>query len=135
MKKILAGAFRAALAATLAVVVASSVRAQNPAQPPAEPSAQAAQEGGDAWFYRQAPEKSTTYTLSQQKAQMRGAQRMARLEAMRWYGFSNSRPTASAIPWTTMYSPAWQAPGGRPFAWHTSSRPIVIINTPAAVYR
>ena len=44
-------------------------------------------------------------TLAQQKASLRGAQRMARLDAMRWYGFSNSRPTASAMPWTTHVQP------------------------------
>jgi hypothetical protein len=131
MKKFLTGGFRAALAAFLAVVVASAARAQEPAAPAAQP----AQEGGDAFYYRPAPEKATTLTLAQQKAQMRGAQRMARLEALRWYGFSNSRPTASAIAWTTMYSPAWQMPGGRPYAWYTSSRPVVIINAPAPVYR
>jgi hypothetical protein len=72
-------------------------------------------------------------SLAREKAVQRGQQRMARLEAMRWYGFSNSRPTAAAIPFTTMYSPAWQMPGGRPFAWYTSSRPIVIYASP--VYR
>ena len=131
MKKFLTGGFRAALAGFLAVVVASAAQAQEPVAPPAEP----APAGAEGWYYRQAPERETTLTLAQQKAQMRGAQRMARLEALRWYGFSNSRPTASPIPWTTMYSPAWQAPGGRPFAWHMSSRPVVIISTPTVVYR
>jgi hypothetical protein len=69
-------------------------------------------------------------SLAREKAVQRGEQRMARLAAMKWYGFSNSRPTAAAAPFTTMYSPAWQMPGGRPFAWYTSSRPIVIIASP-----
>jgi hypothetical protein len=56
----------------------------------------------------------------------RGQQRMARLEAMRWYGFQGTRPTASGMPYTTMYSHAWQQPGGRPFAWYSSSRPITV---------
>ena len=38
------------------------------------------------------------------------------------------------MPFTSMYSPAWQQPGGRPFAWYTSSRPIFIY-TQAPVYR
>jgi hypothetical protein len=90
---------------------------------------------GDQWYYRTPPPKAEKRTLAQEKAIARGQQRMARLEAMRWYGFSGSRPTATAMPFTTMYSPAWQMPGGRPFAWYTSSRPIVIYHHDHPVYR
>jgi hypothetical protein len=34
-----------------------------------------------------------------------------------------------------MYSPAWAMPGGRPFGWYYSSRPVVIITSPAISYR
>jgi hypothetical protein len=85
----------------------------------------------DTWYRSPAP-KAEQPTIAREKAMARGQQRMARLEAMRWYGFSNSRPTAASMPYTTMYSPAWQQPGGRPFAWYTSSRPVVIYGlTPA----
>jgi hypothetical protein len=60
-------------------------------------------------------------TLHQQNAIARGQQRQARLASMAWYGMSNSRPTASPTPFSSMYSPAWQMPGGRPFAWHNYS--------------
>jgi hypothetical protein len=60
----------------------------------------------------------TPRTLHQQNAIARGQQRQARLASLAWYGMSNSRPTASPTPFSTMYSPAWQMPGGRPFAWH-----------------
>ena len=98
---------------------------------PAEPRAA----GDDDWYYRSPPPKAEKRSLAQEKAILRGQQRMARLEAMRWYGFSNSRPTATAIPFTSMYSPAWQMPGGRPFAWYTSSRPIVIYHHDHPTYR
>jgi hypothetical protein len=62
--------------------------------------------------------EATARPLYQQNAIARGQQRQARLASMAWYGMSNSRPTASATPFATMYSPAWQMPGGRPFAWH-----------------
>lgn len=132
MKKIHACGFRAALIALLSTFAASAAIAQQAA--PTDPHAPA---GAESWEYRAAPERTPPVRLSVQKAQARGAQRMARLDAMRWYGFSNSRPSAAAIPWTTMYSPAWQTPGGRPFAWYTSSRPIIVINTPypTPVYR
>jgi hypothetical protein len=90
----------------------------------------------EAWHYQSPMPRAATPSLAKQKAALRGQQRMARLDAMRWYGFSGSRPTASGMPWTTMYSPAWQMPGGRPFAWYTTSRPVVIINGSAPpVYR
>jgi hypothetical protein len=98
-----------------------------------------AQEFSDAAGERIVTEESTyeppaptmePLSLAREKAVQRGEQRMARLAAMKWYGFSNSRPTAAVAPFTTMYSPAWQTPGGRPFAWYTSSRPIVIIASP-----
>lgn len=128
MKKTSFGGVSVLLAA-LAMGAASRVQAQEPAAlaPDAAPTEQ-----GERWYYRSSPEREQTFTVAQQKAMQRGAQRMARLEAMRWYGFSASRPTAAAQPWTTMYSPAWQMPGGRPFAWYVSHRPLVIVNeTPA----
>lgn len=70
------------------------------------------------WYYgseKQAPAKS----IAQQKAQLRAEQRMDRLASLRWYGFQPGRPTASGMPFTTMYSPAWSRPGGRPFSWYT----------------
>jgi hypothetical protein len=117
-----------------AAAISSSAAVQGNAQefgdPPAEPAAASAQ---DSWYRPPGP-RVEKQTLAREKAINRGQQRMARLEAMRWYGFSNSRPTAASMPYTTMYSPAWQQPGGRPFAWYTSSRPVVIYNT-APVYR
>jgi hypothetical protein len=130
MKKFLAVGCRVVFAAVIVAVAASATRAQ---QPPVEPAPATAPH--DGWYYRPAPERDAKPTLAQQKAELRGAQRMARMDAMRWYGMSASRPTASALAWTTMYSPAWQMPGGRPYAWYTSSRPVVIISTPTPVYR
>lgn len=100
-----------------------------PAQPPqsgvpADPAA----EQDENWSY----EQNYTYkpdprAIIQAKAQVRAAQRMDRMAAMQWYGMSNSRPTASATPYCSMYSPAWQMPGGRPFGWYHSQRSPVII--------
>jgi hypothetical protein len=87
----------------------------------------------DSWYQAPAP-RVEKQSVSREKAMARGQQRMARLEAMRWYGFYGSRPTAASMPYTSMYSPAWQQPGGRPFAWYTSSRPITIYHV-APTYR
>jgi len=83
----------------------------------------------DSWYYRPSNEpsvyKPNPKQIVQQKAMAYGQRRSNRLAALNWYGMSNSRPTASPTPFTSMYSPAWQAPGGRPFAWHPG-RPTYI---------
>ncbi len=112
-----------------ALVVAAAVSSASAQQLPA-PAQESAPSANDYSSYHPVREKTPTPTLAQQKAAARAEQRMGRLAAMRWYGFSGSRPTASGLPWTTMYSPAWQQPGGRPFAWYTSYRPTVIYLQP-----
>jgi hypothetical protein len=121
MKSIRAHGLAIATVAALSTTMCSRGYAQEFGDPAADQTT--APE--DTWYRSPAP-KAEQLTIAREKAMARGQQRMARLEAMRWYGFSNSRPTAASMPYTTMYSPAWQQPGGRPFAWYTSSRPIVI---------
>jgi hypothetical protein len=70
-----------------------------------------------------------------QKSQWIGQQRMGRLAAMRWYGMSNARPTAAATPFTSLYSPVWQMPGGRPFGWHTRGTTVVVTSPVGFIYR
>lgn len=118
----------AAISALLAAAPGSSALAQEFSEEATAPPAPVT----ESW-YPKVEKRTDAPTVAQQKAMERGAQRMARLEAMRWYGFSNSRPTATAMPFTTMYSPAWQQPGGRPFAWYSSSRPIVIYQNPTVL--
>jgi hypothetical protein len=104
-------------------IAACLIGSQAQAQQDAQPEATAPGTSDQDWYYGdndQQPEKSIGRLRSEQRAQ----QRMARLESMRWYGFSASRPTASAMPFTTMYSPAWTRSGGRPFAWYTGERPV-----------
>lgn len=118
----------AAISALVAAAPSSSALAQEFSEEPTPPTPVAT----ESW-YPKVEKRNDVPTIAQQKAMERGAQRMARLEASRWYGFSNSRPTASGMPFTTMYSPAWQQPGGRPFAWCNSSRPIVIYQNPTVL--
>ena len=112
--------------ATIAVPQASGQTPEAPAVAP---------EADQPWYYRAAPARVEQKSIAQEKAEQRAAQRMARLAASRWYGINNGRPTASALPFTTMYSHAWQSPGGRPFAWYTSSRPVVILQSAETTYR
>jgi hypothetical protein len=124
MKTIRQFGFAMATATALATTGAAIGQAQEFGDEPAAPPAAAAPES-ESW-YRAAGPREEKLSIAKEKAIARGQQRMARLDAMRWYGFSNSRPTAASMPYTTMYSPAWQQPGGRPFAWYATSRPIII---------
>lgn len=87
------------------------------------------------WYYGGNKVEVPTKSIAQQKSEKRAEQRMARLEAMRWYGFSGTRPTAAALPFTTKYSPSWTRPGGRPFAWYTGGAPSVVIQRPHRFHR
>lgn len=113
----------------VAIAMAGAISATSPPLTSAQefdvPPAEQPAATEDSWYRSPAP-RAEKQTLAEEKAIARGQQRMARLDAMRWYGFSNSRPTANGMPFTSMYSPAWQQPGGRPFAWYANSRPIVI---------
>jgi hypothetical protein len=73
------------------------------------------------YYYGPTASQGEPKSIAQQKAEQRAQARMARLDAMRWYGFSQARPLATGIPFTSMYSPAWSQPGGRPFAWYTGN--------------
>ncbi|NOY30074.1 MAG: hypothetical protein GXP28_07795 [Planctomycetes bacterium] len=99
--------------------------AQNPSKPAEEADGVQAD-----WYYGSEAKQVPKMSIAQQKSQKRAEQRMARLEAMRWYGFSASRPTASGMPFTSSYSPSWTRPGGRPFSWHSGSGPGVVISRP-----
>jgi hypothetical protein len=121
MKRIYRYCLALAAVATLLGGAAATPASAQEAPAPAEERAPAE----DSW-YRSPTPRAEQLTIARQKAMQRGQERMARLQALKWYGYSNSRPTAATLPFTTMYSPAWQQPGGRPFAWYTSSRPVVI---------
>lgn len=56
--------------------------------------------------------------LTRQRAQREADLRKERLNAMRWYGYSNSRPYAAATPFTSSYGPRWTGNvRGNPMLW------------------
>jgi hypothetical protein len=96
----------------------------------------AAQDYGDApldeerdasLYYQQPTYRPNTRAIIHQKAQIRANQRQSRLASLNWYGMSNGRPTAAPTPFTSLYSPVWQMPGGRPYAWHTRTWPTYVV--------
>src|SRR5688572_13153617 len=86
------------------------------------------EERRESWYYQQTY-RADARALVHQKAQARAYQRQSRLASLNWYGMTNSRPTAAPTPFTSLYSPVWQQPGGRPFAWAASNRPTYVFYT------
>ena len=75
-------------------------------------------ERDQSWYQQPTTYQSDTRAIIQHKAQVRAAQRGARLASLSWYGMSNSRPMAASTPFTSRYSPVWEMPGGRPYSWN-----------------
>jgi hypothetical protein len=61
------------------------------------------------------------------KAEMKAAQRRARLAAMEWFGYSNQRPQASPTPFTGTYSPVWTGNSWDPYRWVGVGQPFVTL--------
>jgi len=73
----------------------------------------------EMWFYDQAMRQYKDPKMAvRANAEFRADQRMHRLASMKWFGFSNSRPTASSDPYHGDYSPGWTANSGYyPWRW------------------
>jgi hypothetical protein len=74
----------------------------------------------EMWFYDQALRQYKDPKMAvRASAEFRAEQRMRRLASMRWFGFSNSRPSASSDPYHGDYSPKWTSnPGYYPSRWN-----------------
>lgn len=72
----------------------------------------------DSTYYSQPVYRPNTRAIIHEKAAARAQQRQLRLASLNWYGMSNSRPQASGTPFTSRYSPVWEAPGGSPYSWN-----------------
>lgn len=72
----------------------------------------------EMWFYTQELRRyDDPRTAIRDQAAMKTAQRNARLAAMQWYGFSNSRPLSGCDPLHGVYSPRWVSNGYMPSEW------------------
>ncbi len=87
----------------------------------------------EMWFYEQ---ERLRYADPRQavraQAEYRAAQRSRRLAALKWYGFSNSRPVANPDPFHGSYSPRWVGNGYLPSQWRAGSSTTVVIAPDAA---
>ena len=124
----------------LFALIAMSLVAKAPAQEPVAPEptpARATQSPrrDNADFYRQRRRRYAEGAMAiRRKAQYRAQQRMLRISALKWFGMSNSRPTATALPWGGIYSPAWVSNSRRPQAWVGGTQNTVIVLPRVARY-
>src|SRR5262245_14436272 len=108
--------------------VCAAASAMLSAQEPGKVNAPVDSERDQTWYrHQETSYQSDVRAIIQQKAQVRSAQRTARIASLNWYGMSNSRPTAAPTPFMTLYSPVWQQPGGRPFAWNSTFWPTSVV--------
>lgn len=81
----------------------------------------------EMWAYiqelrRQDDPKQTVRRVAAEKAQ----QRRNRLASQAWYGYSNLRPVASPMPFTTTYSPSWTGNNLNEYQWTPAAGPTVM---------
>jgi hypothetical protein len=79
----------------------------------------------DMWFYDQAMRRYKDPKMAvRANAEAHAQMRLQRLESMKWFGFSNTRPRASSDPYHNDYSPGWVAsPGYYPSRWNGVGQP------------
>jgi hypothetical protein len=74
----------------------------------------------DMWFYQQELARYNNpnpKALVRAAAEEKSAQRRARIAAMQWYGYSNSRPTSGIDPVNGPISPQWVGNGYNSYYW------------------
>jgi hypothetical protein len=102
---------------------AGSVRAERPISggmvPETTISAGELQATPEMWFYEQSMrEYKNPQACVRASAVFAAEQRARRIESRRWFGMSNSRPTASPDPYNSDYAPHWvSSPGYYPNRW------------------
>lgn len=140
----------ATCASTLAAIVLSAtVRADEPtepshirqtsATPPApnvpiiSPSEVAATP--QMWFYEQSLARyNDPKTAIRATAELKANQRRARMAAMQWYGYSNSRPAAGIDPVDGPWGPQWIGNGYNPNNWLAPGATMWVIPGVASGY-
>lgn len=92
---------------------AAQVQADQDVQQPADVSMTP-----EAWRYLKDQQiKQSARDLIFRRASFRAAQREMRIASREWYGMSLSRPMASPIPFTGIYSPHWAGTFREPSLW------------------
>ena len=74
----------------------------------------------EMWFYEQYQRQySDPKSVVRQKAEFHAEERQRRIAALRWYGFSNQRPTAGVDWINSEHAPHWAGSNANlPFSWN-----------------
>jgi len=90
----------------------------------------------EMWMYQQEMKLYQDPKFAvRRNAQYRAAQRQTRLAAQKWYGISNSRPTAISTPWMGgAFAPGF-AGGYDPNQWSGAAGPTIVVNPDDSNYR
>ena len=82
----------------------------------------------DMWYYSQEMRRHDDPKQAvRRKAEYVAQQRTLRIESMKWFGMSNSRPVASTTPFMDQYSPAWIGNSSHPYQWIPVGSPSTAI--------
>ncbi|MEX2140512.1 MAG: hypothetical protein WD894_14710 [Pirellulales bacterium] len=82
----------------------------------------------EMWFYEQERLRDADPRQAvRARAEYRALQRSRRLAALKWFGFSNSRPIVNSDPFHSTYSPRWVGNGYLPSYWVAGSPTPVVI--------
>jgi hypothetical protein len=72
----------------------------------------------EMWFYlHQQRRQEDPQVVVRRNAEQKAAARRNRITAMRWFGYSASRPKASTTPFTSQYSTTWTGNSMNPYRW------------------
>lgn len=107
------------LAALLLIFLVAPLAAQQPTRPnSADESLVQVTPTAEMWFYEQEwRRRDDPRQAVRLKAEFKASQRQRRLAALRWFGYSNSRPIANSVPLYGQYSPGWIGNGYHPYQW------------------
>lgn len=81
----------------------------------------------EMWFYQQQLKRVDDPKLAvREKAEARASARQQRIESLKWYGLSNSRPVVSNTPWWGGYSAYWGSNTYDTLRWRSAQAPIML---------
>ncbi len=126
--------------AILAALAATRVQAESPKVMPTSATSSAVDLSTgqvsatpEMWFYEQELRRyDDPRNAIRAQAAMKTAQRNARLAAMQWYGFSNSRPLTGVDCLHGVYAPRWVSNGYNPAEWVGAAGSTTIYYVPRA---
>jgi hypothetical protein len=91
----------------------------------------------EMWFYEQNQKRYADPKVGvRQQAEFRSAERQRRMAALRWFGFSNQRPTAACDPIHDDYAPHWTSGNvNTPNQWNAPAMTTVLVKPSAPASR